>query len=81
MPHIIVKLWPGRSEELKQTVAKKLAEEAAKGLNSGIENISVSFEEIPQEEWKREVYKKDILDKPEQLYVKPGYSYTAEECE
>lgn len=26
MPHVVVKLWPGRSDEIKTNLAKKIAE-------------------------------------------------------
>jgi hypothetical protein len=34
----------------------------------------VAIEEIQQEDWAEKVYKPDILNKPEKLYKKPGYS-------
>ena len=31
-------------------------------------------EEIAKEDWAEKVYKPDILDKQQSLYVKPGYN-------
>jgi len=39
----------------------------------GSESVSVSIQEIPSERWKAEVYEPDILQKPAQLYKRPGY--------
>lgn len=74
MPHIIVKLWPGKSEKQKQKLAEQIANDVMEVLNYGEESVSVAFEEVPAEEWAEKVYKPDIVDKPRQLYKKPGYS-------
>jgi 4-oxalocrotonate tautomerase len=42
-------------------------------LDYGEESVSVAIEEVKPEDWAEKVYKPDILDKPEQVYKKPGY--------
>ncbi|MDY6905574.1 MAG: tautomerase family protein [Thermodesulfobacteriota bacterium] len=74
MPHIIVKLWPGRSEDQKQQLAGKIAEDVRNTLECKEESISVAIEEIEQADWKEKVYQPDILTNIEKLYKKPGYS-------
>ena len=32
MPHVIVKLWPGRNDEIKSNLAKRIAHTAAEKL-------------------------------------------------
>ncbi len=73
MPHIIVKLWPGRTEEMKQTLADKLAADTAEILAVDMDDISISMEEVAQTDWTETVYQKEILEKKENLYKKPGY--------
>ena len=73
MPHVIVKLWPGKSEEQKQQLAERITEAVMEVLRYGEESVSVAFEEVQANQWRDKVYKPDILDKPEQLYKKPGY--------
>ncbi|UWG99010.1 tautomerase family protein [Dehalobacter sp. DCM] len=73
MPHIIVKLWPGRSEKDKAALAEKMAESMTEIMGIPDKNISVSFEEVDKENWDKEVYQPDILDKKHLLYKKPGY--------
>lgn len=51
MPHIIVKLWPGRNDELKNKLAGKIAETVAEELKVDIGDISVAFEEVSQSDW------------------------------
>ena len=73
MPHVIVKLWPGKSEKQKARLAEAIAKNVMDVLGYGQESVSVAMEEIKAEEWAEKVYKPDILNKPEQLYKKPGY--------
>lgn len=73
MPHIIVKLWPGRTEEQKKELANKIAGDVVEILNAPETSVSVSIEEVPKEKWNTKVYKPDIMDKEETLYIKPEY--------
>ncbi len=72
MPHITIQMYPGRSEELKKSVAKAVLEAAAKELNREKEHFSVSIIDVPQDEWKDKVYDKVVSDK--NTYIQPGYS-------
>jgi 4-oxalocrotonate tautomerase len=73
MPHVIVKVWPGKSEQLKHCLADKIAKDVMDVLNYGEESVSVGFEEIKSQDWREKVYKPDIQDKWDKLYKKPGY--------
>ena len=73
MPHVIVKLWPGKSEQQKTRLADKIAKDVMDVLDYGEESVSVGFEEISSKDWKEKVYKPDITDKWDKLYKKPGY--------
>lgn len=46
MPHVIVKLWPGKSERQKARLAGRIADDVMEVLNYGEESVSVGFEEI-----------------------------------
>src|SRR4051812_27368185 len=74
MPHIIVKLWPGRSEQEKKTLAEKITRAVMDTLHYGEESVSVGFEEVPAEQWLAKVYEPDIRAKAATIYKKPGYS-------
>lgn len=74
MPHIIVKLYPGRGEEQKINIVESITAAVSENLNIDKSTISVAIEEVPAENWAEEVYKKDIIDKQENLYRKPGYA-------
>ena len=73
MPHVIVKLWPGKSERQKVRLAEAIAKDVMDVLGYGEESVSVALEEVEARDWAEKVYKPDILNKPEQLYKKPGY--------
>jgi 4-oxalocrotonate tautomerase len=73
MPHVIVKLWPGKSEQQKARLAERITKAVTDVLGYGEESISVALEEVEASDWAEQVYKPDIVGKPEQLYKKPGY--------
>lgn len=73
MPHVIVKLWPGKSETRKQKLADRIAQDVMDVLGYGEESVSVAFEEISSGEWAEKVYKTDIENPVGKLYKKPGY--------
>jgi len=73
MPHVIVKLWPGKTEAQKRKLADALTRDVMELLNYGEESVSVGIEEIPARKWADEVYRPDIVGKEGTIYKKPGY--------
>ena len=73
MPHVIVKLWPGKSEQQKARLAELIAKNVMDVLGYGEESVSVAMEEVEARDWAEKVYKPDIASKPDGLYKKPGY--------
>ena len=74
MPHVIVKLWPGKSEQHKTQLAEESVKDVMKVLNYGAESVSVAIEEVPARDWAEKVYESDIVNNSEKLYKKPGYT-------
>jgi len=74
MPHVIVKLWPGKSEQQKRRLTKAITDDVMKMLRYGEESVSVAFEEVDADEWGEKMYGPDIVRKPDTLYKKPGYT-------
>jgi 4-oxalocrotonate tautomerase len=74
MPHVIVKLYPGRSEQQKTRLAEEIVKDVVAIAKCEEKSVSVAIEEIKPEAWAEEVYRPDILDNPEKLYKKPGYN-------
>lgn len=73
MPHVIVKLWPGKSEQQKARLAYRIAKDVMDVLNYGEESVSIGLEEIKSQDWKEKVYKPDIQNNWDSLYKRPGY--------
>ena len=71
MPHITIQMYPGRSEQLKEELARALLEAAATTLQREKEHFSVSVEDVPQEEWKAKVYDRVLSDR--NTIIRPGY--------
>ncbi len=74
MPHVSVKLWPGRSEEEKQQLANAIVEDVVNITGCSVDSVSVSIEDIPSGDWKAKVYEPEIRTKSQYLYKTPGYS-------
>ena len=62
MPHVIVKLWPGQSDEQKRRLAQEIAKDVMNVLNYGDESVSVAMEEVEPGGWAEKVYRPDIVE-------------------
>ena len=74
MPHVIVKLWPGKSERQKAQLAQEITQKVMQTLHYGPESVSVAFQEIAPEDWATKVYHTEIVGNEDKLYKKPGYT-------
>ena len=74
MPHISVKLYPGRSEQQKAQLAEAIVQDVVDIIQCGEGSISVAIEDIDPQDWKEKVYLPEIVKKSDKLYKKPGYS-------
>jgi 4-oxalocrotonate tautomerase len=72
MPHVLVKLYSGRSQQQKTKLAVAVAKAVVMTLKCGDEAVSVAIEDVDPQAWTAEVYKPDILNNPN-IYKKPGY--------
>ncbi|MBC8987976.1 tautomerase family protein [Pedobacter sp. N36a] len=73
MPHIIVKIIIGKSEQQKIRLVEAITKDVMDVFNYGEESVSVAIEEIKPEDWPEKVYRSDIMDNQKKLYKKPGY--------
>lgn len=74
MPHVIVKLWPGKTEEQKAHLAEAITRSITEILDYGEHSVSVAMEEIEPHEWLNKVYRSDLKGHFDGLYKKPGYN-------
>ena len=51
MPHIIVKMYPGRSEQQKKKLANEIVKDVVEIAECEKRVVSVAFEEIDPNEW------------------------------
>ncbi len=72
MPHISVKMLKGRTTEQKQIIAKALSNALVDALNVDAKYISLTIEDYTAKEW-QDVYKQEIDNKADSLYVAPCY--------
>ena len=46
MPHVIVKLWPGKAEQQKSRLVEAITKDVMEILHYGEESVSVTLEEV-----------------------------------
>ncbi|ABF41512.1 4-oxalocrotonate tautomerase [Candidatus Koribacter versatilis Ellin345] len=73
MPHVIVKLWPGKSEAQKTRLAEAITKAVTEILHYGEESVSVAMEEVKAGDWAKKVYLAEVKPNIGTLYKKPGY--------
>jgi 4-oxalocrotonate tautomerase len=61
MPHVIVKLLPGKSEEQKTRLAEEITKDVMDILHYGEEAVSVAIEEIERPDWAEKVIRRKSL--------------------
>jgi ribosomal protein S18 acetylase RimI-like enzyme len=74
MPHVIVKLYPGRSEDQKELLARKIVKSVIEIAACKEKSVSVAIEEVAPDDWAEKVFKPDIINNKENLVVTPGYN-------
>lgn len=74
MPHVIVKMYSGRSETDKKRLAAEITKAVTTTLKYGEESVSVAIEDVAPRHWVEHVYNPDILRHPEKIYKTPGYT-------
>ncbi|ACL61491.1 tautomerase family protein [Methylobacterium nodulans] len=73
MPHVIVKLHAGRSEQQKSKIAEEITRAVMASANCSESSVSVVIEDVEPKDWAEKVYRPDILGQSDKLYKKPGY--------
>lgn len=77
MPHIAVKMFPGRTEEQKQEFAARVVETAMAVFGSSEASLSVAIIEVEPSDWDAKVYAPEIVADESALYKRPGYGALA----
>ena len=74
MPHVIVKLYPGRTAEQKKQLAREIVKSVVEIAKCKQKSVSVAIEEVAPDDWAEKVYKPDIVNNKKNLVVTPGYN-------
>ena len=73
MPHVEIKCYPGRSEEVKGKCALEVSKVIAETMGCDESSVSIAIKEIAKEDWKEKVWDPQIAG-DDNLYKKPGYT-------
>lgn len=73
MPHVIIRMYPGKSERQKTRIAEQVTQAVMASAHCAALSVSVSIEDVAPADWVEQVYRPEILAKPDSLYKKPGY--------
>ena len=74
MPHVVVKIWPGKTEAQKRDLAEAVTKNVMDILGNSEASVSVAIEEVESDRWRDEVYLPEIAGQADRLYKKPGYT-------
>lgn len=73
MPHIVVKMFPGRTAEQKAELADALTQAMIATLRTPPDAISVAIEDVEKRDWMDKVARPEIAGKAATIFKKPGY--------
>ncbi len=73
MPHVIVKLVSGRSEQQKHEIAAEITKAIIASAKCTESDVSVAIDDVAADDWTEAVYKPDIQAHWDRVYKKPGY--------
>jgi 4-oxalocrotonate tautomerase len=73
MPHVILKLAVGRSEETKAQIAEAITQVVMAHAHCDESAVSVAIEDVAPADWAEKVFRPEIAGNWEKLYKKPGY--------
>ena len=73
MQHVVIKCFPGRSEDQKIRCAEEVTKAISETMGCDASSVSVDIKEIAKEDWKEKVWDKEI-EPLDALYKKPGYT-------
>jgi 4-oxalocrotonate tautomerase len=73
MPHVVVKMYTGRSLSEKRALAERLTDAVTGVLGYGPDAVSVAVEDVSPAAWMTQIYGPEIAGREHQLVKRPGY--------
>jgi 4-oxalocrotonate tautomerase len=69
MPHIVIKLYPGRTMEQKRAIAIPVGKALSEATGIALEHISVSIEHVEKQTWDECIRKGELVTKAEDIVI------------
>ncbi len=73
MPHVNIRMYPGRTDEQKQALTDKVIEAFGESLDIPPRWLTVAIEEVDPDDWHAEVVGPEIRAKADLLTKEPEY--------
>jgi len=73
MPHIVVKMYKGRTEKQKQDLTQEIKNALIRSIGCSEDHVSLDIIDYEPLEWTEKVYNPEIKAKWDKLYIKPKY--------
>ena len=73
MPHVVVKMYAGRSDAQKRALAEAVTQAVMRTNGCGADAVSVGIEDVAPCDWAGAVYEPDIVGKAATIFKQPGY--------
>ncbi|MDJ0955025.1 MAG: tautomerase family protein [Acidimicrobiia bacterium] len=74
MPHVVVKMYQGRTDEQKRALAEAIVADVVAIAGCKESSVSVAVEEFDPADWADAVYRPDIIERRSDLVRAPGYN-------
>lgn len=74
MPHVSIYSYPEHTSTEKQKLCNRIKTVVVEELHVNESSVSVSFQEVQKEDWKKAVYDQEIYTEKNDLIIKPSYS-------
>ena len=72
MPHVIIKMYTGRTPEQKRAAAKAAAGAVVDSLGVDPTGLTVDIQDFSKDEWQEKVVDKDIKPREQELIIRYG---------
>jgi len=73
MPHVNVKMYPGRTEEQKQALTQRIIDAFVETIGVQSKHMTVLIEDIQPDDWRAVVVEPEIIGKKDRLYKQAEY--------
>jgi 4-oxalocrotonate tautomerase len=69
MPHIIIKVYPGRTMAQKRALCLPVGKALSDAMGIELEHISVSIEEVERERWDEQVRNGELVERAADIVI------------